>query len=117
MSSDGAHWHQRLPLFDVDIGELERALWVVVALSLVGDVVTTFVGLHLGLAESNPIARGAIDGYGLLGMLALKAFAVGVGLVCRQLLERPYRPIVPAALAMPWVAAVFINIYMISLTL
>lgn len=118
MSSDGVHWHQRLHphLLDVDAGDLERVLWVVVALSLVGDVATTFAGLHLGLAESNPVARGAIDGYGVLGMLALKALAVGVGLACRLLLDRPYRPIVPAALAVPWLAAVFINLYMISLT-
>lgn len=117
MSSDGAHWHQRLRphLFDADVGDLERALWVVVAFSLVGDVATTFAGLHLGLAESNPVARGAIDGYGILGMLVLKAFAIGVGLVCRRLLDRPFRPIVPAALAVPWMAAVFVNLYMISL--
>ncbi|MHC3438278.1 DUF5658 family protein [Natrialbaceae archaeon A-gly3] len=94
--------------------DLEVGLWVVVALSLVGDVVTTFVGLHLGLAESNPIARGAIEGWGLVGMLALKAFAVGVALCCRPLLSRAYRPVIPAGLALPWGIAVVINVYMIS---
>ncbi|WP_206335403.1 DUF5658 family protein [Natronolimnobius sp. AArcel1] len=116
MSSDGAYRHHSLPI-DVTPVQLERALWVLVAISLVGDVVTTFVGLHLGLAESNPIARGAIEGYGLAGMLVLKAFAIGVGLVCRPLLPRAYRPIVPAGLALPWLLAVFINMYMISLVI
>ncbi len=64
---------------------------------LVGDVVTTFVGLHLGLAESNPIALRAIEGYGLLGMLALKGFAVGVGLLCRPLLPRSTGRLSPLA--------------------
>ncbi|ELY60679.1 DUF5658 family protein [Natronolimnohabitans innermongolicus] len=114
MSSDGAYVQYDLP--DIDTVALERALWVLVALSLIGDVVTTFVGLHLGLAESNPVARSAIEGYGLLGMLVLKALAIGVGLVCRPLLPEAYRPIVPAGLALPWTIAVFINLYMISMT-
>ncbi|AXR81096.1 DUF5658 family protein [Natrarchaeobaculum sulfurireducens] len=113
MSSDGAYSHHRIPI-DVTPAALERALWVLVALSLVGDVVTTFVGLHLGLAESNPIARSAIDGYGLAGMLALKTLAVGVGLACRPILPDVYKPIVPAGLAIPWTIAVGINLYMIS---
>ena len=57
-----------------------RTLWVLVAASLVGDIVTTFVGLQLGLAESNPVAREVIYGYGVAGMIGLKALAVGVAL-------------------------------------
>ncbi|SEH11822.1 hypothetical protein SAMN04487967_0531 [Natronorubrum sediminis] len=113
MSSDGAHARFHLPV-DVSPVALERFCWILVGVSLVGDIVTTFVGLHMGLAESNPIARSAIEGYGLVGMIALKAFAVGIGLVCRPLLPVAYRAIVPAGLAVPWTAAVFINLYMIS---
>ncbi|WP_290817350.1 DUF5658 family protein [Halovivax sp.] len=114
MSSDWATpavW--RLGLTDAE--GLERALWGLVAFSLVGDIVTTFVGLHIGLAESNPIARTAIEGWGVLGMIALKAGAVAIALACRPLVDRAYRPIIPAALAIPWTAAVLINLYMISL--
>lgn len=116
MSSDGAYLRYRLPV-DITPVTLERALWIFVGLSLVGDVATTFVGLQLGLAESNPVARGAIEGYGLAGMVALKGVAIGVGLVCRPMLPASYRPIVPAGLALPWVAAVCINGYMISTAL
>ena len=113
MSSDGAYRRVELP-GDLSPVALERALWGVVALSLIGDIATTFVGLRLGLAESNPVARGVIDGYGMAGMLVLKGLAIGVGLVCRPLLPAAYRPIVPAGLAAPWAIAVCINLYMIS---
>lgn len=113
MSSDGAYQHPRLPI-DITPVRLERLLWVLVACSLVGDLATTFLGLHLGLSESNPVARGVIDGYGFVGMLVLKGFAVGVALCCRPLLPKFYRPIVPAGLALPWTVAVCINLYLIS---
>lgn len=116
MSSDGAYLPSRLAV-DVTPIALERLLWILVGLSLVGDVATTFVGLQLGLAESNPVARGAIEGHGLVGMLALKGVAIGVGLVCRSMLPESYRPVVPAGLALPWLAAVCINAYMISTAL
>ncbi|APW99779.1 hypothetical protein CHINAEXTREME_19275 [Halobiforma lacisalsi AJ5] len=117
MSSDGADARLRLerPVeIAVTPARLERGLWVLVALSLVGDIATTFVGLHLGLTESNPVANSAIDGYGLGGMLALKAAAVGVGLACRPLLPRPYRSIVPAGLALPWTVATMLNLALIA---
>ncbi|WP_247731289.1 DUF5658 family protein [Halovivax limisalsi] len=97
-----------------DASETERLLWVLVAVALMGDVATTLVGLELGLAESNPIARSAIDGWGVLGMLTLKAGAIGVAIACRPFVDAAYRPIVPAALAIPWGAAVVVNLYTLS---
>ncbi|WP_425461896.1 DUF5658 family protein [Natronosalvus hydrolyticus] len=117
MGTDQVRWHLPLTASVEEMTGLERWLWVVVGFSLVGDIVTTFVGLHLGLTESNPIARNAIDGWGLLGMLALKGFALGIALVCRGVLERPFRPIIPAALAIPWLAAVVINTFAIGTVL
>jgi hypothetical protein len=113
MRSDGVRVSSWLP-GDLTPVALERVLWILVAVSLIGDVVTTFIGLQLGLAESNPVAREVIYGHGVAGMLALKAFAVGVALACRPLLPQTYRAIVPAGLAFPWTVAVFINLYMIS---
>ena len=113
MSSDGAYPRFELPL-EISPVALERALWILVVLSLLGDVLTTFAGLRLGLVESNPVARSAIDGYGFLGMFALKGLAIAIGLVCRPLLPAAYRSIVPAGLAVPWTIAVCINLYVIS---
>lgn len=114
MSVDDAAWYRPGDGLE-GMDDLEWLLWLLVAVSLVGDVVTTVVGLQLGLAESNPVARAAIDGWGVAGMLALKAGAIAVGLVCRSLLEPAYRPIVPAGLAVPWLIAVLINCYMITM--
>ncbi|WP_408958347.1 DUF5658 family protein [Natrinema sp. 74] len=116
MSSESAFLHRRLP-GDVTPAGLERLLWVLVAVALLADIATTFVGLRLGLSESNPAARGAIEGFGVAGMVGLKAFAIGVGLICRRLLEQAYRSIVPAGLAVPWLVAALLNLYTISLTL
>lgn len=96
---------------------LERALWLLVAVVLIGDVGTTVVGLHLGLTEANPVARVAIEGYGVIGLLALKVVAVALAYGCRQLLDRAYRPVIPLGLALPWSAAVVSNVYQLSIVL
>lgn len=113
MSFDGVSRQFELP-GDISAVLLERVLWTFVVLALIADIVTTFVGLQLGLTESNPIARTAIEGYGVVGMLVLKGVAIGIGLLCRPVLPASYRPIVPAGLAIPWMIAVSINIYLIS---
>ncbi|WP_049923092.1 DUF5658 family protein [Halopiger djelfimassiliensis] len=113
MRSNGTYQYRRLPV-DVTPTDLERLGWALVGVSLVADIVTTVVGLRLGLAESNPVARGALEGYGLAGMIALKAVAVGIGLVCRPLLPKASRPIIPLGLALPWTVAVCFNVATIS---
>ncbi|WP_238392224.1 DUF5658 family protein [Halorussus amylolyticus] len=116
MTSDGRYWptltrtrnHATATLSGV--GRVERALWVLVAVGLVGDLLTTYYGLRLGLTESNPVARAAMGQFGFAAMVALKLFAVGVGVACRQLLSERHGPLVPAGLAVPWLAATGINL-------
>ncbi|MDZ7730840.1 MAG: DUF5658 family protein [Natrialbaceae archaeon] len=93
---------------------LEGTLWLLVAVSLVGDVSTTFVGLHIGFAEGNPVARSVIDSWGLVGMLGLKLVAVAVALAMRPAMPPEFRALIPAALALTWFGAVAINLYMLS---
>ncbi|ELZ05784.1 hypothetical protein [Natrialba aegyptia] len=101
------------PSLPVSPRTLDRAFWFLVTLTVVGDLATTAVGLQLGLVESNPVGRAAIEGYGLVGILTLKAFAIGVGLACRPLCPRSYQFIVPACLALPWSIAVVLNSWLI----
>nr|WP_227373886.1 DUF5658 family protein [Haladaptatus halobius] len=94
----------------LDLGDGERLLWYLVLLALVGDLLTTYVGLRAGLTETNPVARSALAQFGFLSLVALKAFAVGVGLAGRRLIPREYGALVPAGLALPWTLAVFVNL-------
>ena len=48
---------------------------------MVGDVITTGVGLAVGLEESNPVASAVVRDAGLGGLVVLKAMAAVVLLV------------------------------------
>jgi hypothetical protein len=95
----------------------ERTLWILVGVALVGDLLTTYYGLKIGLTESNPIARAAIERFGFAAMVALKLFAVGVGVGCRRLLPDEHGLLVPAGLAVPWMGAVVINLSLYAMVL
>ncbi|WP_327052196.1 DUF5658 family protein [Halomicrococcus gelatinilyticus] len=92
------------------VGRVERSLWLVVGITLAGDLLTTYVGLNAGLTESNPVARAAISQFGFVALVAVKAIAVGIGVACRPLLPREYTAVVPAGLALPWVIATLLNL-------
>lgn len=56
-------------------------LFAAVLFVMLGDVVTTAIGLQLGLQEGNPLVSQVIAWFGLPGMLATKALAAGALLV------------------------------------
>lgn len=92
----------------------ERELWILTALAMSFDIVLTIYGLSLGLTETNPVARSALEAAGAVGLSGLKLAAVAVGLACLPLLPTRYRALVPLALAIPSVCAVFINTLLIG---
>lgn len=56
-----------------------RHLWSVsIVLWVVGDALTTIVGLQLGAVERSPLAAIAIGEFGLLSILLLKLLALGL---------------------------------------
>lgn len=87
----------------------EPELWIALFVVMVLDVVLTMYGLHLGLAEGNPIARVAIDRFGVLGLLWLKAFSIGVALVGWARVERRFRALIPLGISAVWGFAVAVN--------
>ncbi len=91
----------------------ERGLWVLVLLAALADVLLTYHGLQIGLTEANPVARGAIEGYGYWTMLALKGGALAVGVACWVALPDRFSPVIPLGLAIPWVVASLINLTLI----
>lgn len=92
----------------------EQELWFVVFAAMLVDVTLTVHGLTLGLTEVNPIARGAIDAAGVLGLYALKAGALFVGGCCRLVVDDRYGVVVPVGLAVPSLVAVLINTVIIA---
>jgi hypothetical protein len=93
-------------------------LWIAVLAGLVLDSVLTVYGIHLGLAERNPVAADLIANVGVVPALALlKGAALAVGVGGWVLLPERYRGLVPAGLAVPWVGAAVANALTIGLAL
>lgn len=104
---------------------LERRLWLAVGFAIVADVATTLAGLELGLRESNPAGVAAVEIAGVLGLLAVKGAAVGVGLTVATAVARaPDRIapnyvtlVVPSALAGVWLLAASWNAVLLGFAL
>lgn len=60
------------------LSESHAVLWTVVVLASLFDVVTTMVGLGVGLTEANAVARAFIATYGTPGVGLLKFSALVV---------------------------------------
>jgi hypothetical protein len=93
---------------------VERELWLLVVGAMLVDVTLTVHGLTLGLAEQNPIARHALESFGVLGLYGLKATALGMGGCCRLLVRNRYAPVIPLGLAVPSLAAAVVNTAVIA---
>ncbi|MFC6755650.1 MULTISPECIES: DUF5658 family protein [Haloarcula] len=91
------------------LADLERELWVVVAVALLADVYLTQLGLQYGLREGNPLVRHLIGQFGIGALAALKFGVVGLAGAVRELVPARQAPTIPLGLAVPWVVAVCIN--------
>jgi hypothetical protein len=93
-------------------------LWTAVVVGLVLDAALTVYGIRLGLTESNPVAADLIARVGVVPALALlKGAALAVAVGGWFLLPEPYRGLVPAGLAIPWVGASVVNVLTIGFVL
>jgi len=92
----------------------ERELWVLAICAMIADVALTVHGLSIGLEETNPVARRALDSAGVLGLYGLKAFALLVGCCGRLLIPARANSLVPLALGIPSLCAVGINATLIA---
>jgi len=86
----------------------ERDAWGLVLLVFTADVVLTYRGIQVGLAEGNPLMAYAMGAGGILALIAAKTIVLVVaGLV------RYRRPADGAAIALgvaiPWLGAVLVN--------
>jgi hypothetical protein len=93
----------------------ERIAWAVVAVTLVADIVLTFIGLSVGATEGNPVARYLMGVLGTLPAMAiLKLLGLGLGIIGWQYLPAKARLVVPIGLAVPWGTASVMNVVILT---
>ena len=102
---------ETLDLFleDRRMPETDGVLWSVVIVSTIFDVITTMVGLGVGLDEGNAIARAFIDTYGTPGIGALKFVALVLLIVVWAKLSERSATIVLAGFAVISLFVVLLN--------
>lgn len=92
--------------------------YTLLALAWLADILTTTLGLHVGLVEANPVGLWVLESAGLWGMVALKSVAVVVAIsgaaVCARV-GRSWESITMlAAAAFVWLAASAWNLRLIA---
>jgi hypothetical protein len=124
MSTDTEQSHSltvggpRLATAVARLADHEGRLWGVVLATCLADIALTTYGLRLGLAEGNPLAATLVGRLGAVPALALlKTGAVGVAVVGWTVVPDDYRALIPAGIALPWVAASAANLVTIGLEL
>lgn len=95
----------------------EHVLWVGVVLVFLADLLLTLYGFNIGLVERNPIARHLFAAYGVFGIVGLKVAALLFAAGLRVLIPDEYGPIVPLSLAIPWLYALGVNAYLITVSI
>lgn len=76
------------PNDSVKIAESSTGLWIfAIGFFVVGDIITTHVGLALGAIEANPNTKMLVENYGVPGMLAGKTFYFMLAMGSARLLK------------------------------
>lgn len=109
----GYRWLQLDPeSWALALARRERTLWALVLLATLADVVSTVAGIHLGLAEGNPLIAGVLASTGVAGFLAIKAVVLAVAIGFRAVAPQ-FRVVVPLGLCLPWLLAASVNAVLI----
>lgn len=107
----------RRAVFARSVAAVEQQLWLVAVTAMLLDVTLTLHGLHVGLAERNPVARAMLDTFGVSGLYALKLLALSAGVVTWRVVPDRFGPYVPLGLALPSLAAALFNGLLIAVVL
>lgn len=105
----------RLPI-ERQLSESHTVLWAVVILASLFDVVTTIVGLGVGLDEGNAVARAFIATYGTSGVGLLKFSALVLVVVCWARLDDRRATAVLTGFAIVSIAVVALNAMTLAAT-
>ena len=108
-STAKARVEHRLRAVTAVLDPLEGHLWALAVAVAAADVALTYWGLQVGLAEGNPVVAALLSHVGILALVALKGALLGLAAGCRWACPR-WGPWLPLGLALPWLAAVAINL-------
>lgn len=95
---------------------VHRWAWVLAAgFFIVGDVVTTGIGLSLpGVVERNPAVVSLVTDHGFVAMVALKALVVGAAYLVYRVTPRPHAVGIPLGFAVVGVAVTGWNLLVLA---
>lgn len=93
----------------------ERLLWGMVVAVMLLDVGTTAIGLQYGLQEGNALVAGAIETFGIAGLLIVKAGVLGLAATVAFWIPSRVSPVVPLGLALPTLIAVTTNLALVGM--
>lgn len=93
----------------------ERILWGMVVVVMLLDVATTAVGLQYGLQEGNALVAGAIETFGIAGLLLVKAVVLVLAATVAFWIPDRVSPVVPLGLALPTLIAVTTNLALVGM--
>ncbi|WP_433627989.1 DUF5658 family protein [Halomicrococcus sp. NG-SE-24] len=90
-SADASRSVDRVRRDDAPWSHVSPPLLLAVLVVMAGDVVTTGVGLHLGLDEGNPVVATLLAHLGIAGLVLVKAVTAGLLVVLPTLTRRSRR--------------------------
>lgn len=95
------------------LGRVERRLWVLAVGLAVLDVWLTIRGLEAGFTEGNPVVAVLLAEVGVVSLLVLKGWALGLAASLRWWRPR-WGPWIALGLALPWLVAVGVNLTVLA---
>ncbi len=92
----------------------KKPLWLSVYIFAITDLITTYIGLSIGLVEENIVGVFLLDNVGFIGLVIFKLFII---YFCYKLSERlmygKWNYFTPLVLSIVWLIATSINIFFI----
>lgn len=89
-------------------------LWVLVILSAIADLYTTYLGLKNGYIEGNPLANQALN-QGFISLVIIKSLITGIIYTSNRLLVfGDLKYVAPSATSIMWFGASIHNLYTIG---
>lgn len=91
--------------------------WIVVSIAGIADLLSTKIGLSVGLSEQNPLGKALLEAGGISGLATLKiSVGILVFALCIHFIPDEYRYLGPAIVSILWFSAAGFNTFLILYT-